>query len=411
MTSFPSLLSRRTSRRFARLGAVAACCLSLFFGAVASAGQPEQEQTASPIAAIEPFVNADTTAVARLNLQTLDVDKLTATLGDFVATALQNVGYETEAVGRLRPALDETLNAAARDGKAALDAFRAASGLREVYFVVNPFRPEDLRDFGDDFLVDRAGDMNYAANFAFVVPVDALGPTQLELLKKFAKTFADKLDVETGVYQKRWLVFSPNLTAFGRYYKNFQACKVDEFETFFQENADAALAAYHGKIKIRPLLDAATGDETTQFLAIAPRALRVAINLFDASFADLRLTVSPETLVARAEFRFDAVEDAERMSNALYALVDAGLDRFHADAYSFDAPFDSLDAEVVSALNLEPLAREILRAEIRARLPKVDGASLVWELDVPAQADQTLQSSTFFAAAAVLLGLAYGDNF
>ncbi len=396
MTFFPSLVSRRTSRRFARTGAVAACCLSLFFGAFATAGQPEREQDASPIAAIAPFVDADTTAVARFNVQNLDVDRLSQTLGDVVATALQNVGYNAEALETLRPKLDATLSAVAKDGKAALDAFRAASGLTEIYFVAQRAAATET-GFADE------------AGVAVLLPVDSLGPTQLQLLKGFAEDFADEFDLETAVYKKRWLVFAFDLKAFDRYYKNFKARENQKIEAFFLDNADAAFAAYCGKVEIRRFLDEATDGELTRALSEAPRAVRVALNTFDASFADLRLTVAPETLVARADFRFDSADDAERMSNALYALVDAGLDAFNTEIYRYDEPFEALDEELVAALNLDPLAREILRAEIRAQLPKVDGDSLVWELDVPSQANKTLKSANFVAVAAILLGLAYGD--
>ncbi|MBQ2790136.1 MAG: hypothetical protein IJE97_10915 [Thermoguttaceae bacterium] len=394
MTLSPSFSPRRVSRRFARIGAVAACCVSLFFGAFASAAEPAQD--ASPLAAIKPFVNADTLAVARFNVQTLDVDQLQKTLGDVVTTALQNVGYNAEALETLRPKLDATLSVAAKDGKAALEAFRVASGLTEVYFVAQTAAATPT-GFADE------------AGVAFLVPVDSLAPMQLELIKEFAEEIAYELDLESAVYKKRWLVFAFDLTAFGRYYKNFKASENKEIEAFFNANADAALAAYCGKVEIRRFLDEAFDGELTRELAGAPRSIRSALNAFDSSFAGLRLTVSPETLVARADFRFDSEASAERMSNALYALVDTGLDEFNDAAFRYGEPFEAIDAEVADALNLPSLAREILRAEIRAQLPRLDGDALVWEVDVPRQLDQNLRSSTLGVAAGLLLGLAYGD--
>lgn len=363
-------------RRRARLAVVAAL-LSLALGTTAFAAD-------AATASISPFINKDTLAVVRVNLENVDFDQLTKTVDGIAATALKNLGYDAASVAKVDAELAKTFAALAEDGKTQLAQFRQNLGASEAFFVVQSSKGEGA---------------------ALLVPVANLKADQLETLTANVKTAAKARGLAAAVYQKSFLVVASDLKAFGGYYKKFKPGENRKIESFFKENDRALVAVYCGTLRLRSLLDVATNGQTQLLLtAAAPRSVRDALEIFDTTFVDARLTVDAGTLSSRAVFRFNAPVDSGRMLVAIQKIVDdVAQANFKVD--------DASDLE--KQFNVVPLRREIWRGQIRSYLPKQNGAELVADYDVAQEFGKGSGLGPFVVAAAALYFAtqnAAGDN-
>ncbi|MBQ7815446.1 MAG: hypothetical protein IJ387_13260, partial [Thermoguttaceae bacterium] len=121
--------------------------------------------------------------------------------------------------------------------------------------------------------------------------------------------------------------------------------------------------------------------------------VRDALEIFDTTFVDARLTVDAGTLSSRAVFRFNAPVDSGKMLTAIQKIVD-------------DFAQVQFDVDNASALekqfNVVPLRREIWRGQVRSRLPKQNGAELVADYDVAQEFGKGSGLGPFVVAAAAL---------
>ncbi len=345
---FSPIFSLRRRARFAVRSSVAvvAAVFSLVLGTTAFAAD-------AATASISPFVNKDTLAVVRVNLDNVDFDQLTKTLDGIAATALKNVGYDAASIAKVDAELAKTFAALAQDGQAELAQLRAEFGASEAFLVVQSSKGEGA---------------------ALLIPVADLKPAQLETLTANVKPFAQARGLAAAVYQKSFLVVAPDLKAFGAYYQKFEPSENRKIESFFKENDRALVAAYCGTLRLRPLLDLATEGQTQLLLtAAAPRSVRDALEIFDTTFVDARLTVDAGTLSSRLVFRFNAPVDSGKMLASIQRIVD--------DVAQANFKVDSA-GDLEKQYNLVPLRRAVWRGQVRTLLPKQNGAELVADYDL-----------------------------
>jgi len=345
---FSPIFSLRRRARFAVRSSVAvvAALFSLVLGTTAFAAD-------AATASISPFINKDTLVVARVNLENVDFEQLTKTVDGIAATALKNVGYDAASIAKVDAELSKTFAALAQDGQAELAQLRAEFGASEAFLVVQSSKGEGA---------------------ALLVPVADLTDEQLDRLTAYVKLAAKVRGLDAAVYQKSFLVVAPDLKAFGAYYKKFKSGENRKIASFFKENDRALAAAYCGTLRLRPILDVATDGQTQLLLtAAAPRSVRDALEIFDTTFVDARLTVDAGTLSSRLVFRFNAPVDSGNMSAAIQKIVDdVAKKQFDVDGAS----------DFEKQYNLVPLCREIWRGQVRALLPKQNGAELVADYDL-----------------------------
>ncbi len=365
-------------RRRARLAvrssvAVVAALLSLALGTTAFAAD-------AATASISPFINKDTLVVVRVDFDNIDVARFAETLDGIVATALKDVGYDAASVEKVGAELDKTFAALVEDGQNALAEARQTTLPGEIFFVVQSTKGEGA---------------------AFLIPIEKLSDAQRDQLTATAKLAGQSAGFEAAVYQKRWLVVASDLKAFGRYYKNFKPGENRKIDAFFKQNSAAFVAGYCGKLRIRPLLDVATGGTTQELLFAQSRSVRDALEIFDTTFVDAGLTLDAGTLFARASFRFNAPVDAGRLLTALQTIVDeAARQMFNADAPLLGG---AIPQEYVEEFKLTPLARELWRGQMRSKLPKQNGAELILELDAAQEAAKASGNAALYAVVLPLL--------
>lgn len=362
---FSPLFSLRRRARLAVRSSVAvvAALFSLVLGTTAFAAD-------AATASISPFINKDTLAVVRVDLENVDFDQLAKTLDGIAATSLKNVGYDAASVAKVDAELAKTFAALAEDGKTQLAQLRQNLGASEAFFVVQSSKGEGA---------------------AFLIPVANLKDARLETLTANVKTFAQAQGLAAAVYQKSFLVVAPDLKAFGSYYKKFKPGENRKIDSFFKENDRALVAAYCGTLRLRPLLDVATKGQTQLLLtATAPRSVRDALEIFDTTFVDARLTVDAGTLSSRAVFRFNAPVDSGKMLAALQRIVD--------DVAQANFKVDDASA-LEKQFNVVPLRRAVWRGQVRSILPKQNGAELVAEYDVGQELGKASGVGPFFVAA------------
>ena len=362
----PLFSLRRRARLFARSSAVVAALFSLVLGTTAFAAD-------AATASISPFINKDTLVVARVNLENVDFEQLTKTVDGIAATALKNVGYDAASIAKVDAELSKTFAALAQDGKDALAQLRQDVGATEAFFVVQTSKGEGA---------------------ALLVPVAKLKDDQLDQLTSFVKPVVKSKGFDAAVYQKSFLVVAQDLKAFGSYYKKFKPSDNRKINAFFKENDSALVAAYCGTLRLRPLLDVATDGQTQLLLtAAAPRSVRDALEIFDTTFVETRLTVDAGTLSSRVVFRFNAPVDAGNMLAATQRIVDdVAKTKFKVD--------DATDYE--KKFNVVPLQREIWRGRVRANLPKQNGAELVADYDLAQEFGKGSGVGPFAVAAAAV---------
>jgi len=124
--------------------------------------------------------------------------------------------------------------------------------------------------------------------------------------------------------------------------------------------------------------------------ATAPRSVRDALEIFDTTFVDARLTVDAGTLSSRAVFRFNAPVDSGKMLAALQRIVD--------DVAQANFKVDDASA-LEKQFNVVPLRRAVWRGQVRSILPKQNGAELVAEYDVGQELGKASGVGPFFVAA------------
>lgn len=372
---FSPLFSLRRRARLAVRSSVAvvAALLSLALGTTAFAAD-------AATAPISPFINKDTLVVVRVNFDNIDVARFAETLDGIVATALKDVGYDAASVEKIGAELDKTFAALAEDGQNALAEARKTTLPGEVFFVVQSTKGEGA---------------------AFLLPLDGANEEQRRLWTATVKLAGKSRGLDAAVYQDRFLVVASDLKAFGRYYKNFKPSDNRKTSTFFKQNSAAFVAGYCGKLRIRPLLDVATGGTTQEILFAQSRSVRDALEIFDTTFVDAGFTLDAGTALARASFRFNAPVDAGRLLTALQTIVD---EKAHA-AFQEDAPLlgGAIPQEYVEEFKLTPLARELWRGQMRSKLPQQNGAELILELDAAKEAAKASGNAALYAVVLPLL--------
>ncbi|MBR2004139.1 MAG: hypothetical protein IJ991_08155 [Thermoguttaceae bacterium] len=364
---FSPIFSLRRRARFAVRSSVAVVALfSLALGTTAFAAD-------AATASISPFINKDTLAVVRVNLDNVDFDQLTKTVDGIAATALKNVGYDAASIAKVDAELSKTFAALAQDGQAELAQLRAEFGASEAFLVVQSSKGEGA---------------------ALLIPIANLKDAQLETLTANVKTAAQARGLAAAVYQKSFLVVASDLKAFGAYYKKFEPSENRKIESFFKENDRALVAAYCGTLRLRPFLDVATEGQTQLLLtAVAPRSVRDALEIFDTTFVDARLTVDAGTLSSRLVFRFNAPVDSGKMLAAIQKIVD--------DVAQANFKVDDASA-LEKQFNVVPLRRAIWRGQVRSFLPKQNGAELVADYDLAQEFKKGSGVGPFVVAAAAV---------
>lgn len=366
---FSPLFSLRRRARLAVRSSVAvvAAVFSLALGTTAFAAD-------AATASISPFINKDTLVVVRVDFDNIDVARFAETLDGIVATALKNFGYDAASVEKVGAELDKTFAALAEDWQNALAEARKTTLPGEIFFVVQSTKGEGA---------------------ALLIPVEKLSDAQRETLTAAAKLAAASRGLDAAVYQKKFLVVAADLKAFGRHYKNFKPGDNRKIDAFFKQNSGAFVAGYCGKLRLRPLLDVATGGTTQEILFAQSRAVRDALEIFDTTFVDAGFTLDSGTLIARASFRFNAPVDAGRLLTALQTIVDEKA----RVAFQEDAPLlgGAIPQEYVEEFKLTPLARELWRGQMRSKLPKQNGAELIFELDAAQEAAKASGNAALYA--------------
>ncbi|MBR4103112.1 MAG: hypothetical protein IKK39_03495, partial [Thermoguttaceae bacterium] len=267
----------------------------------------------------------------------------------------------------------KTFAALAQDGQAELAQLRAEFGASEAFLVVQSSKGEGA---------------------ALLIPIANLKDAQLETLTANVKTAAQARGLAAAVYQKSFLVVASDLKAFGAYYKKFEPSENRKIESFFKENDRALVAAYCGTLRLRPFLDVATEGQTQLLLtAVAPRSVRDALEIFDTTFVDARLTVDAGTLSSRLVFRFNAPVDSGKMLAAIQKIVD--------DVAQANFKVDDASA-LEKQFNVVPLRRAIWRGQVRSFLPKQNGAELVADYDLAQEFKKGSGVGPFVVAAAAV---------
>ena len=310
-----------------------------------------QAQTATNAGAysrIEAFVDGDSFLVARLDLAQIDLNALDKTATKIFVETLERQEFDANSIKSARREFNQTFNAVKKFAEPKLAQFRDEMGLREIYFVV-----------------PRSDEPEW---FAYA----PLASSKRAAASLFLTTFAPSTPFEVG-----------SGVAFGTkkfnaaYFERFKSAPNPKLEAFLAEST-ATLQVFIGDFNVAPAVALAGDDAAKAFaakLAAAPRETRSAVETFDTYYVDGRVELDVNALKTSARLDFASADAANKVRVGLEKLVDVIV----ADV---EKTLAENATEGSAKYNAVPVVRELFRGFLASSLPKRDGASLTFELQV-----------------------------
>ncbi len=308
-------------------------------------------------ARVQPYVDAETFAVARLDLAQLDLDALGDKLTEFFTESAKIRGYDADALADCLAEFKTALSGAKKLAREPLALAREEFGLSEIFLVVPSL---DAPGF-----------------FAFV-PLDA---SKRERVAEFVadETPFEPLEIDGGL-----IVGTPNFDA--DYFADFDAAPNPKLEAFLN-GSTATLQLYVAEFDLRQLFETlaeATGDDAflerfSQALDEAPEEARVALETFDESFQNATFEIDVNRLRIAARWNYDSPEATQTLLDAYRTSLDANLATLE-ETLRREADEDAL--EIAENFRLVPLAREAIRGFATSAYPRRDGAALTLEYEL-----------------------------
>ena len=310
-----------------------------------------QAQTATNAGAysrIEAFVDGDSFLVARLDLAQIDLNALDKTATKIFVETLERQEFDANSIKSARREFNQTFNAVKKFAEPKLAQFRDEMGLREIYFVV------PRSDEPEWFVYAPLASSKRAAASLFLTPFAPSTP----------------FEVGSGV-------------AFGTkkfnaaYFERFKSAPNPKLEAFLAEST-ATLQVFIGDFNVAPAVALAGDDAAKAFaakLAAAPRETRSAVETFDTYYVDGRVELDVNALKTSARLDFASADAANKVRVGLEKLADVIV----ADV---EKALTENATEGAAKYNVVPVVRELFRGFLASSLPKRDGASLTFELQV-----------------------------
>ncbi|MBQ6829264.1 MAG: hypothetical protein IJO46_14740, partial [Thermoguttaceae bacterium] len=297
---------------------------------------------------VKTFVDGDTFLVARLDLAQIDLNALDKTATKIFVQSLERQGFDASSIAATRREFNQSFNAFKKFAEPKLAQFRDEMGLREVYFIV-PRASEP-----EWFVYAPLASSKRAAASLFLTPFAPSTP----------------FEVGSGVAFGT-AKFTPD------YFKRFKAAPNAKLEAFFAEST-ATLQVFIGDFNVAPAAALAGDDAAKAFadkLAAAPRETRSAVETFDTYYVDGRVELDVNALKTSARLDFASADAANKLRVGLENLVDVIV----ADV---EKTLAENATEGSAKYNAVPVVRELFRGFFQNSLPKRDGASLTFELQV-----------------------------
>ena len=313
-----------------------------------TATQTQSATNAGAYSRIKAFVDGDSFLVARLDLAQIDLKALDRTAMKIFVETLERQDFDANSIAAARREFNQTFNAFQKFAEPKLAQFRDEMGLREVYFVV-----------------PRANEPEW---FVYA----PLAKSKRAAVSLFAGTFAPSTPFEVG-----------SGVAFGTakfnagYFERFQSAPNPKLEAFLAES-NATLQVFIGEFNVAPAAALAGDDAAKAFaakLADAPLETRSAVETFDTYFVDGRFELDVNALKTSARLDFASADAANKVRVGLEKLADV----IGADVEKTLAEHAT---EGSAKYNAAPVVRELFRGFLANSLPKRDGASLTFDLQV-----------------------------
>ncbi|MBQ9371849.1 MAG: hypothetical protein IJU03_06625 [Thermoguttaceae bacterium] len=350
---------------------------------LAQTAKPATKKAASksdaPLAPIKDFINKDTLAVARVNLENVDVDQLGGALDGIFKQTLSLFEFSQESETACLNEFHKTVETLQNDVTLAQKTFREEYGVSEAFVVLQTTRGEGA---------------------CLIVPIQGASETQLDALKELVR---DQFKLSGAVYQKRYLLASKTpLKEIGAYYQSFQPGANKTLEDFFQKHSDKLVAAYTGRLKIRPLLHSTTPtDEDAKAgrirqydpFANSPQAIKTLVEVFDSSFTggsayvdasnlSVNCTLSFTTSVNAGLFR-DGLSDAiETFNNFYFKLLESSDTQARSGRFAPGSSLMRRSKEDAARYHMYQWTRDVWTGRMRRYLPAQEKENVVFNLSV-----------------------------
>ena len=391
--------------------------LTILVGSTRLTAQDVKIADDGSLAPIANFINGQTLLVARLDLDGIDLNRFKETLDVDFLHLLTSLGFSKDSSDSTMVEFGKTSESLKEKLAAQIEGFKEARGFSKAYFVVQS--------------TDGKGT-------CVIAPIGSATPEQV----KEAKEGAEKVGLNCGVYQKKYLIASSSpLKEIGAFYKNFQSAPNPKIEKFFKDNSDKTLAFYSGRLKIRPFFKdndpnasgvpqtteqnestRNTGKETIaesearlsllfgkEFgkaprkkardpFESFPRSVKDAIETFDASFVEAYGFVDLATLQGKLDATFTTSANAGRfkeefakiiaevapnyfdaLQTLLTILGDAEASGVLTESYP---QLKAIPVKFLERYRVIPVLRELCCGEMMARAPRQSEKELVFSFDI-----------------------------
>lgn len=296
---------------------------------------------------VASYVNNDTFLVVRIDLDSIDEEKMCATYNDIFIGFLKERGFDRNAINASNREFRKTL-AVIKSKYGKILNIQEQFGVREAFLVMQ--KQIDSARVILPLSIDQRQAILQTASLIF----SNQGIYISEVANGVCFTYNKQLDVNI--------------------YKDFKSETNIRLKTFLANSAGATIQIYCSNLKLNKLLEMAEKIPSSNLDAIAdklPEETRKGLDSFDAAFQNAQISYDFNTYTYKSAYSFTTAERAEDFRIGLEKLI----------VYVVDSVIEKINLSPKESdnYNLNGLYRELLKGALLNFVPQRNDSILSYE--------------------------------